>query len=88
VTDLRPVFNEAGDRIVQSVISHVLSIDYHDGMDHRVIQFSLDAGRLAELKEDCERAIRKAAVLKRDLASAPWPVSVFRDSVEANPDAK
>jgi hypothetical protein len=82
LTDVRPVFNQAGDKIVQSIISHILSIDYHDGRGHHVIQFSLDGEDVAQLKESCERAARKAAIVKHDLKTAPWPVSVFRDPTE------
>jgi hypothetical protein len=57
-TDIRPVFNEAGDSIHQAVVTHVLSIDYHDGTDHRVVQFNLDANDVRDLKEMCERAER------------------------------
>ncbi len=78
-TDVRPVFNEAGDTIVQSIIAHVLSIDYHDGQDHHVIQFTLDAEDIADLKKECERAELKGSVLKRDLKQLAWPTSVFRE---------
>ncbi|MCI0703579.1 MAG: hypothetical protein L0241_21065 [Planctomycetia bacterium] len=81
-TDLRPVFNEAGDSILQAVITHVLSIDYHDGTDHRVIQFNLDANDVKDLKEMCARAERKATVVKRDLRELPWPTTVFREPTE------
>jgi hypothetical protein len=83
-TEARPVFNEAGDAIIQTVITHVLSLDYHDGHSHRVMQFNLDAVELAELGKLCERAARKAAVIKRDLKTAPWPTFIFREP--AKPD--
>ena len=67
LTDIRPVFNEDGSAIVQSVVSHVLSLDYHDGHTHHCIQFTLDATDVAELRDLCERAERKAAVIKRKL---------------------
>lgn len=81
-TDARPVFNEAGDAILQMIITHVLSLDYHSGHDHRVIQFTLDAADLAELTKLCERAARKAAVVKRDLKVASWPTAIFREPVK------
>lgn len=83
-TDARPVFNEAGDAITQTVITHVLSLDYHDGHNHRIIQFTLDAADLAELGKLCERATRKVSVIKSDLAMAPWPTSVFREPVKTD----
>jgi len=82
-TDVRPVFNEAGDKIVQSVIAHTLSIDYHDGQDHHVIQFTLDAEEIAGLKKECERAELKGSVLKRDLKQLSWPTSVFHEPAKS-----
>ena len=68
---------------MQSVVSHTLSIDYHDGPDHRVIQFTLDATDIADLKKQCERAQNKSAVVKRDLKCLPWPTSVFREPTDS-----
>ena len=82
-TDARPVFNDAGDAIIQTIITHVLSLDYHNGHDHRVIQFTLDADDLSELTKLCERAARKAVVLKRDLKSASWPTRIFHEPDES-----
>jgi hypothetical protein len=82
LTDVRPVFNEKGDVIVQSIIAHVLSIDYHDGQDHHVIQFTLDAQDIADLKKECERAEQKSSVLKQDLKAVDWPTSVFREPIK------
>ncbi len=81
-TDARPVFNEAGDAIVQTIISHVLSLDYHDGHQHRVVQFNLDATDVTDLKEMCERAVLKAGIIKRDLKASPWPTTIFREPTD------
>jgi hypothetical protein len=86
ITDARPVFDESGDKILQTVVSHVLSLDYHKGDSHRAVQFALDAQDIVELRRLCERAERKAAALKRDLKGAPWPVSVFRESADPASD--
>ena len=83
-TDARPVFNDAGTRVIHTVISHVLSLDYHDCHDHRILQLTMDAGDLIELKELCERATKKANILKNDLERAGWSVSIFREP-ESNP---
>lgn len=86
--DVRPVFNEAADAITQTVISYVLSIDYHDCHDHKIIQFTMDAKDVAELKSACERAERKAAVIKKDLRGQSWATTVYREPDEAEaPDA-
>jgi len=81
-TEARPVFNEAGDRIIQTIVSHTLSFDYHEGNDHKVIQFNLDANDVVDLRKICERAERKAVVIKRDLKPMDWPTTIFRESTD------
>jgi hypothetical protein len=82
-TDVRPVFNSAGNAITRMVVAHVLTIDYHDGMDHRQIQFHLDAGEVLDLKRLCQRAEQKAQVVKKELGKT-WPTTIFRDPTEAD----
>jgi hypothetical protein len=79
LTDLRPVFNDAVEQVTQMIVTHILAIDYRDGIDRRIIEFSLDALDIAELKGLCERAERKAAILKKELRQMPWPTAVFRE---------
>lgn len=84
--DMRPVFNDDGDSITQSVITYVLSLDYHDTHDHKVIQFSLDAVDIEELKKLCDRAEKKSLTIKREFASMKWPVSVLGEIAKATDD--
>ena len=84
ITDIRPIFNTAGDKIIQSLISHVLSIHYRSGKDHCDIQFALDANDVSELKALCERAERKALVAKKDLKNK-WPTIIFGSNPDDEP---
>lgn len=72
VTDVRPVFNAAGDKILKNVVVHSLLVEYHEGYEHRTIQIGLDKGDLEQLKYLCERALRKeeAAQLFSSAANA------------------
>jgi hypothetical protein len=81
-TDIRPVFDEAGEKISQSVISYVLSLDYHDCHDHKIIQFTLDAEDITELKKLCDRAERKATILKKEFQSKSWQTTILREPQE------
>jgi hypothetical protein len=81
-TDARPVFNEAGDVITQTVITHVLSLDYHDCHDHRVLQLTLDAEDVITLKNICERATKKAVILQSALKPMGWPTAIFREPLQ------
>jgi hypothetical protein len=44
MTDIRPVFNVAGDKILHTVITHSLLIDYIAGNQFAKIEIGLDAG--------------------------------------------
>lgn len=72
-TDIRPVFNEAGDEVRRAVLSFVLSLDYDNGDNYQRFDFALDAADIAELKRLCERAEKKAATLQQSLV---WPISI------------
>lgn len=85
-TDMRPVFSDSGESILQSVVSYVLSLDYHDCHDHKVIQFTLDAEDIGLLKGLCERAEKKSAVIKNEFQSMAWPTTVLREPHEADTD--
>jgi hypothetical protein len=82
LTELRPIFNDAGTEITQSVISHTLYLHYHDGSNHHEFEVLVDAKELTELKRQCERAERKASIMKNDLKSMRWPTSILREPTE------
>lgn len=75
-TDVRPVFDEEGENVLETVIVHLLTIGYFDGSHSSRIHVAMDAADVSELKRLCERAERKAASLKRSLGGLPWPTSV------------
>ena len=76
ITDIRPTFNQAGDAVKQTIVSHVLIIDYSTVEGPKRIQIALDATDLGELKEACERAHTKAETIKASLATLSWPTAV------------
>ncbi len=82
-SEIRPVFNDSADAIVQCVVSHVLTLVYHDGHSHHAIQFTLDANELAKIREQAERAERKAAVIKKEFGGMSWPTSIFREPMDS-----
>jgi hypothetical protein len=77
ITELRPVFNEAGDRIVQGIIANTLLIDYLDGGVSRSIEFGLDATDVAELRRISERAEGKAVAMKQSLSGLEWQTTIY-----------
>jgi hypothetical protein len=83
VTDLRPVFNDDADVVLQALATHQLVIDYWEGPNSRRIEFALDAADVAELGRLCERARKKASCIKHVLKEMPWPTSIHKDTAES-----
>ncbi len=71
-----------------TVISHTLSLEYHEGPRHREVRLSLDAEDVGLLRELCEQAEREAMILKRDLNKAPWPTSILQESVDVDDESE
>jgi hypothetical protein len=68
ITDVRPVFDTAGQRILETVIVHTLALHYvNEAQDRTMIALSLDLGDVIELRKQCERAERKAKVVAEAL---------------------
>lgn len=70
VTDLRPVFDSLGERVLQWIVTHTLFIEYYDGGESRHISFGLDNSDLRELRRVCERAELKSSTLKATVGDA------------------
>ena len=77
LTDVRPVFDDAGTKILEMVISHTLALNIHDGRSERqLITITLDMEDILSLKEQCERAERKARIVANKLTGLNpviWP---------------
>src|SRR5438128_1255342 len=64
ITDVRPVFDTAGNKIVETVITHTLAINCVDeAQERRLMTFALDQKDLTALRKQCERADRKSKVV-------------------------
>jgi hypothetical protein len=59
LSDLRPIFTNAGDRAVAGVVVHNLSIHYHQDDEHREFYAAMDANDLQNLKQTIIRAEQK-----------------------------
>ena len=79
ITELRPVFNEPGDKVLQMVLTHYLMIEYSSGGGGHRMQLAVDAADIENLKKRCERAQVKETTLKEALSNQPWHLSVPRD---------
>jgi hypothetical protein len=64
LTDLRPVFNEAGDSVDAAVIVHNLRIHYGENAEHKDFYVALDTSDIQSLREVLDRADQKAKCLQ------------------------
>jgi hypothetical protein len=68
LTDARPVFNTAGDQVVEVVITHTLAVRFSDGStDSKLLTFAMDQEDVVSLRKECERAEHKARVVSAAL---------------------
>ena len=66
-TDLRPVFNVAGDKIRAAVLTNVLTLNFQDGENRQRISLTLDLEDLVLLRKMCERAELKTRTAQKEL---------------------
>ena len=64
ITDVRPVFDEDGGRVLGAVISQTLRVHYQSGSEARSISLAMDQDDVESLRRACERALRKARVAR------------------------
>lgn len=75
ITDVRPVFDDAGDLILHTLVDHVLMLEYYDGEESKRIHMALYARDIQELKKACERAEKKAERVVGFMKEASLPIS-------------
>jgi hypothetical protein len=64
LTDVRPVFDDDADRVLNGIISHVLVLEYVEGRQVKRLHLALDTNDVSDLKKQCERAEVKEATAK------------------------
>ena len=82
-TDIRPVFNDAGDEVLRAVVNHLLIVDYYstnvDGFRKKRISITMDAEDIESLLHQCERAMAKA---KATVNAFECPISITGETDE------
>jgi len=64
LTDVRPVFNDQADEVLNGIISHVLVLEYLEDRQVKRLHLALDTEDVSDLKKQCERAQVKEATAK------------------------
>jgi hypothetical protein len=80
LTDVRPIFDDAADRVLGAIIGHTLSISFTRNATNERLHLAMDAGDVLALRRACDRAIRKATALQQSLTGSNlnWDVHVLR----------
>lgn len=75
IEDVRPVFDDAREKIEGAIVLHTLRLEYLGDARSRSISIALDSGDLRALRQECERALEKAERTKARVAEQ-WKVPV------------
>ena len=79
ITEARPVYNEAGDSVIEIMILQSLVVTHSSlGQLHRT-HVAMDAADVLKLRKACDRAIVKAKTLKATLDRAKIRAEIVRD---------
>ena len=87
LTDVRPLFNEAGDSIEGAVISFTLRLRFDNVEGDHDISIAMDERDVKQLKDQCERSLTKAVTARQAMANGlnlPTFVTGERKSVPTN----
>jgi hypothetical protein len=87
-SDLRPLFNEAGEQVKANVLTNTLVIRFNGGGMPRTETFSLDPSSLKDLKEQVDRALRKNATLAKGGEGQNVRVLVVRSDSDETGDSQ
>lgn len=69
LTDVRPLFNQTNDDIEGVVISYTLRLRYDNVAGDHDLSLAMDQRDVEQLKQECEKALKKGATAKGKMAS-------------------
>ena len=77
ITSVRPIFDDARERILGAAIVHTLRLEYTAVTgEFSTISISLDGGDIEQLQQSCAEALRKGAIAAND-AETSWGLPTF-----------
>lgn len=84
LTDIRPVFDQAGGAIKGLIVTHSLVIHYSAGLggDVQEMHLTLDWRDVAALRDECNRADSKAECIKNSMKELPWTTIIYPEPHE------
>jgi hypothetical protein len=81
ITDVRPVFDAKGEKIIEYLITHYLVATYFHNGRFEQIHLAMDAADVVKLRKGCDRAIIKSRAIKAELGDK---ARILRDD-DGNP---
>lgn len=70
ITDIRPIFNEGVDKITGSIVSYTFRMRYNSADGEHSCNVALDEQDVNSIKDECERALKKALLAKEHMESS------------------
>jgi hypothetical protein len=78
ITEVRPVYNEAGDSVIEMMILQSLVVTHSSATGLHRTHVAMDAADVLKLRKVCDRAIAKAKTLKQTLDRAKLRAEIVR----------
>lgn len=69
IADVRPLFDDTASEIEAAVVSYTLRLEYTASTESLDLSIALDQEDLLRLREQCDRALLKAATIERKMKS-------------------
>lgn len=85
ITDLRPLFDDEGEKVEGGVVTHTLRVAYLSDDGGHEVSLALDLQDVKKLREQCDRAIIKANSIRDEFVqSTKKPCLISGESEEHN----
>lgn len=85
ITDLRPLFDDEGEKVEGGVVTHTLRVAYSSDDGGHEVSLALDLQDVKKLREQCDRAIVKANSIRDEFVqSTKKPCLISGESEERN----
>ncbi|KAA1260421.1 hypothetical protein LF1_29610 [Rubripirellula obstinata] len=85
ITDLRPLFDDEGEKVEGGVVTHTLRVAYSSDDGGHEVSLALDLQDVKKLREQCDRAIVKANSIRDEfIQSTKKPCLISGESEERN----
>ena len=83
ITDIRPIFDKSGEKLLTAIISQTLRIHYRTDEGNHSVSISLDQEDIDGLAKSCDRAVKKAKAAKALVEQSGLKAAIAGVTVDA-----